>query len=873
MNVTINSSGSSVNVVFDSPVTYSSGQVDLTGGQRLGLTSSIASSLGIDLNRKFSTVGAPTSGDGTANHTYDIEDGFVVFEGEPITSDININAGFGSLAAANNADGGTNTECDGSPEVRISLSEDFFNEGDSLTVYADATGHLGALDGLSGVNLTVTDGLNTEGGTATLTSVTGPNGQTRRLWARTLDMTAVDRGTVTFEAEATSNAGLGSRTVTVSTLNYAGTGGTDPGIITYYIDGTSGNNSNSGTTIGAPLLNIGGAVNKARFTSNSAAIFRFITAGTYFPRAGDAGVSYSGKIKMQADVDGVVLKSSGSLINVRVTGGIWITSQDSSSYKFKVLLLDDLLTNTLASVGNPIYSDEGTLFTHDTLTAAQNSGVAYALRNDTRFFSWGSTINNILAFGANANATTASGLGNETEAWFTEISDLVADPFNNFTTIVGCKCTALGKGLEAFTVAYSGAGAATIAREGVAADQSGTHDLVLSVDAIEVLRLDLQNASYDTLTEVVATIDALTDWAAVLIDTNLTYAADEIWPFAETEVTSFALSVYYRNTFHSDGYQIFGQSGMSPKRRVYIGGYELTRADRIGEGSGTIGDQTWWFDHAGPIDLEGVIIREFTDWQGLNAQGVVPSPRSGFHGVIKNAVVMLNTLPSTKIGLVYPGSGSTPGSQFDPTNFTICHNVAYVITNEDASSGGPVPKPSDIDVFNNHWQTNTEFEAFSGDGDTTGAILPLLRGSWTTPESANPNPVGVALQNRLAMPSVTDYQGNQRGETDSVGASRYTDDAMTNPNLTTTQPQAALDTIKTDCDTLNTVGVGTSTITASDLTNPANTTAGEIAVQKTNQDNLNVDNTLGLTLTVPIGDFVDQFQTLYDNNVAIEAVI
>jgi len=96
---------------------------------------------------------------------------------------------------------------------------------------------------------------------------------------------------------------------------------------------------------------------------------------------------------------------------------------------------------------------------------------------------------------------------------------------------------------------------------------------------------------------------------------------------------------------------------------------------------------------------------------------------------------------------------------------------------------------------------------------------------------------------------------------------------MTNPDLTTTQPQAALDQIKADCDTLNDLGVGTSTITASDLTNALNTTAGEIAVQKTNQDNLNTDNSLGLTLTVPSGDFVDQFQTLYDNNVAIEAVI
>lgn len=105
--------------------------------------------------------------------------------------------------------------------------------------------------------------------------------------------------------------------------------------------------------------------------------------------------------------------------------------------------------------------------------------------------------------------------------------------------------------------------------------------------------------------------------------------------------------------------------------------------------------------------------------------------------------------------------------------------------------------------------------------------------------------------------------------TDNPGPTPPSD--MTNPDLTTTQPQAALDIIKVDCDTLNGRGNGTAVITASDLTNPAKDNVSEIDVQYQNQVNIKSDNSLSTTLIVPSGDFVKQYDELYQNNVALEA--
>jgi len=165
----------------------------------------------------------------------------------------------------------------------------------------------------------------------------------------------------------------------------------------------------------------------------------------------------------------------------------------------------------------------------------------------------------------------------------------------------------------------------------------------------------------------------------------------------------------------------------------------------------------------------------------------------------------------------------------------------------------------------------TEVALFEGNPntDTNNLALGLSGATYSYPSAFD----GPNWHNADYGATVTTFSSKFGSSAYDKGFQNGTIPAMTNPDLTTTQPQAALDIIKADCDTLNLAGLGTSTITASDLTNALNTTAGEIAVQKTNQDNLNTDNALGLTLTVPSGDFVDQFQTLYDNNVAIEAVI
>jgi len=197
-------------------------------------------------------------------------------------------------------------------------------------------------------------------------------------------------------------------------------------------------------------------------------------------------------------------------------------------------------------------------------------------------------------------------------------------------------------------------------------------------------------------------------------------------------------------------------------------------------------------------------------------------------------------------------------------NCFISGNAAREIPNKDGAFVGSNHALDGIDVVGG-------FNFSSGDGGFVGGMVYTddYISSKSNLRLLGSSGLLAALDSSDIYLSLT-MGGDTRA---SKGAFEEFQTTMTNPDLTTTQPQAALDIIKADCDTLNALGVGTSTITASDLTNALNTTAGEIAVQKTNQDNLNVDNALGLTLTVPIGDFLDQFQTLYDNNVAIEAVI
>jgi len=225
--------------------------------------------------------------------------------------------------------------------------------------------------------------------------------------------------------------------------------------------------------------------------------------------------------------------------------------------------------------------------------------------------------------------------------------------------------------------------------------------------------------------------------------------------------------------------------------------------------------------------------------------------------------------------LLYNNGSGTPDVDVNLLNkLGQTNELLYSLVDRAAGSGNADISSGNLDVnTGNILDSDPLFTNEAGDDYTTQSSSPArdVPGFSTTPEE-------VTLFNTLYGIDITvDLNGQTRPQGTLWDAGVYEGEkappTMTNPDLTTTQPQAALDIIKADCDTLNALGVGTSIITASDLTNALNTTAGEIAVQYQNQVNIKTDNSLTAVLIVPSGDFVNQFQTLYDNNVAIEAVI
>lgn len=97
---------------------------------------------------------------------------------------------------------------------------------------------------------------------------------------------------------------------------------------------------------------------------------------------------------------------------------------------------------------------------------------------------------------------------------------------------------------------------------------------------------------------------------------------------------------------------------------------------------------------------------------------------------------------------------------------------------------------------------------------------------------------------------------------------------VTTPNLSTGDWQAAMDTIKADCDTLNTAAGGGATINASDMTLAGSNEncQGAATTQYNNQQSIETEIGLGsLGLTAPTGGFSQQVAILVANNVILEA--
>lgn len=757
--ISIASTGASCTVTFDTATTYNAGVISFLGAPRIGMSSAIASALGIAYRREFSTAGAPTAGDGTTSHTYAIKDGFVAWSGETIEAAVPAGFSAGSalqsgLAVTNGATQSGNAN--GAPLLAMRLTNLRWYDSTALTIQVVAQGLAGEGDGVASV--TVTAGA--QSFTATeLTEYTTPDGGVWRAYqCGPFNLSTLAAPDQTFTATATSNCGLGSRSTSVDVRN--GTPGATgaPGHQHFYIAGSTGVDTNDGLTAGTAVKTIGAAINKARLTAGiGLATFHYIEPGKYAARDGDAGVNFSGLVKHQADVDGVFVWGTRSAgINVRGNAAWW-TSSNPATHKINLLMVGSDATTELAQLAAWSYADHGARFTQaheglvDGVTVNASFGVSYPLMHTSRYFFDGAHVEKMVTFGQVAPTVDAR----DTHAWHMVFNDITADPHDNFRTVVRSKVTNRGKGVAVYTVAYTGAGAATIRRTGLASDQGGTKSLILAVDGVDVLTMDLSSETYNTNLEIVAAIDALADWQAVATSNVSRYASVDSFPFNAVAVTSSPLEICGRSGIHSDLYQIWSPVAQS----IFIDGIIGTPATRPGEGGGSLGEQTWWFDHAGPINLTGLVLRNLVEPHYLG--GATPIPRCGFHGAIANAVVIANTIPDSRIGLVYPG-GATANSGFNPTNFTFAHNVCFAVQDE---AGGSA---ADVALFNNHYAVNNAQQQVLGLASTVATITPLL--SSYSSGALDVTPTSATLQNRLAMPGVPDWDGSARLATGAIGA-------------------------------------------------------------------------------------------------------
>lgn len=199
--------------------------------------------------------------------------------------------------------------------------------------------------------------------------------------------------------------------------------------------------------------------------------------------------------------------------------------------------------------------------------------------------------------------------------------------------------------------------------------------------------------------------------------------------------------------------------------------------------------------------------------------------------------------------------GTSDTFRADNLGFSLSDCVVVDSIWQEMDSTGTFPT-SGVTIDNNHFIEGTERGTRSAGGSATF--------------DTSYKPTG-GVYRRSDAKIQWDAYGDEYFENSLIGAiASEISTSMTNPP-DSQDTQSAMNSIKTDCDTLNALGLGTSTITATDFT-LQNLEAG-LAVQFTNQSNLNTDNSLSLTLSAQTGQLTVDVQNLYDNNVSIEAAL
>lgn len=704
------SSGNHLAITFDKAATYNTGQATLKATPIVGQTA----------KRECLTV--PDAelpvirGDGTTTVVFLVRDamdgypglGTPINKGESSVT-LDLPAGFvrngadSNLADTDNAvTNSSENSSKGTCRIRHPMVRHTF--AGTLTIEAEAFSHFasGTNDGVTSLAYTVSDGSNPDVTGSLTRAQTSAIGDGWKVWgASAVDISGLDDGALTLTVTATYDWTAETRSDSITIYNNNG-GGLDATNGLYYVS-TSGNDTTGDGSTGTPYRNIGKAFDQMRADGDAGGTVRIKDAGNWNMQEGGSGSIWNNTRPLIIEPDPAAGLADTDVVIYDDNSGLYAESIRGNLSGFVIFRNLKININNAATDGYIAQIVNSHVF--DNVLVSHDGSSSPAVSATT---SWnGSTAYTACAYNS-AVDQSLKGFSSYLRVINCTVARTASDTLANCLYVSHLEVDRRSYGVPMFSVQYTGAAAdATIELSDVAAGGTFT----LKEDGSSVATFDTQSASYDTVTELVAAIDAVADWTA----TDLTDATDlqdtrEIYSFAAASCKASALSVWVNSDDHSDFSQIFG-SGNTYENVIWNG------IQCVGSYVDTPGlnpvQQVFWLDHAGPLKIHGLAIVNCLDvtW------GTSGGQRSGIHSDIRDALIGWNSLPDNQWNLIYKGGG-TANSYFSPTNVVFAYNWLDSIILESTGVNGD---GSDIFLYGNCYVDNTGGVTGVDDVDT-GAI-------------------------------------------------------------------------------------------------------------------------------------------------------
>lgn len=743
------SSGSHLALTYNGAATYTSGQITLNGSIPL---------FGKATGRSFTTksVSPVVRGDGTSTIVFSTEiaseyHGLGKFAIKSETVTIDVPNGLISGAGAETGFSCTNNSQEtGNGTCRLRGPIPYSITSGTIDIEAEAYTPFGTV---TGITYAVSDGANPDV-TGSLTANQVSSIDNYRVWkASSVDVSSLNDGQLTVSVTASYSWTASTRADSyVIFNNYGGT--LVAATTTYYIKGTSGNDTTGDGSAGNPYKTIGKSFDVARSAGKVGATFIIAENGTYDIHEGNGGSTWT-------PTQPVIIKpDTGITVTI---ADLNFNAQDSirtSIHQSSVLWFENVTIN-LTKYGNTgqmaqIYHSH--VLYNSTVTHGASSpnygSVSTPIATGCVAYAYSSTYTSIIkAFISFARAVNCQAI------------DTGSDVATNTPYVSNVRFARRSWGSQQFTVQYTGsAGSATVELSGAAPGTPTGGTLTLREDGTPVATFDCNSASYDTVSELVAGINGVTDWTATDLhvgsNPEIQSSTKVIFDFSATDCKTEALTIYCVTTDHSDMCQLFG----SAYSNVIISGLRCIASYDTTPGLNTV-LQVFWLDHAGPLKIDGLAIINCADvtW------GTSGGTRSGIHGDIRDALFAFNTAPDNQLNLIYKGGG-TALSEFSPTNVVLAYNFLYAFAAENGV--GSAGTGADCYIATNHYSDTTP--NISGTDYTTNATIGNAIATYNRPNfSFIPKLSSDLLSRTVIDPGFGDATGLDR-TAGTIGAFEYT---------------------------------------------------------------------------------------------------